>query len=154
MSDPYSPARCRERVMDALARREHAFDELFQKLCERGFDPDTVTEQLVRLRDEGLQSDARFAEAFVSSRFRQGKGPQRIRAELRGRGLGDSEIAEAFAAASHDWFKLAAEVRERKFGVVAPTEFSEKARQMRFLSYRGFSQEHISVAMSGARPVE
>ena len=39
------------------------------------------------LTDEGLQSDARYAGSFVQSRINQGKGPIRIRQELKERGF-------------------------------------------------------------------
>jgi len=47
-----------------------------------------------------------------------------------------------------DWFELARQVRVRKFGENLPAEFAEKARQMRFLQYRGFDAEQIQVAVS------
>ena len=134
--------------MDALARREHGFDELVDKLCDRGFEPEVVVAELSRLREEGLQSDRRFAEAFVSSRFRQGKGPQRIRAELRAKRLGDALVDAALRESEFDWGALARDVRVRKYGEAVPETFELKAKQMRFLTYRGFSQEQISVAMS------
>ena len=134
--------------MDALARREHGFDELVDKLCDRGFEPEVVVAELSRLREEGLQSDRRFAEAFVSSRFRQGKGPQRIRAELRAKRLSDGLVDEALRESEFDWGALARDVRVRKYGEAVPETFELKAKQMRFLTYRGFSQEQISVAMS------
>ncbi|MDH3812818.1 MAG: RecX family transcriptional regulator, partial [Gammaproteobacteria bacterium] len=34
----------------------------------------------------------------------------------------------------------------KKFGTSAPSDFKEKARQMRFLQYRGFEQDHIQSA--------
>ncbi|MEL6301199.1 MAG: regulatory protein RecX [Pseudomonadota bacterium] len=152
MSDPksssLSPNQCRKRAMDALARREHGFDELVDKLCDRGFEPEIVVAELSRLREEGLQSDKRFAEAFVSSRFRQGKGPQRIRAELRAKRLSDALVDEALRDGGFDWGALARDVRVRKYGEAVPETFELKAKQMRFLTYRGFSQEQISVAMS------
>ena len=134
--------------MDALARREHGFDELVDKLCDRGFEPEVVVAELSRLREEGLQSDRRFAEAFVSSRFRQGKGPQRIRAELRAKRVSDGLVDEALRESEFDWGALARDVRVRKYGEAVPETFELKAKQMRFLTYRGFSQEQISVAMS------
>ena len=38
----------------------------------------------------------------------------------------------------------------RKFGDELPSDFAEKARQMRFLQYRGFDSGHIQVAVSVA----
>ena len=41
---------------------------------------------------------------------------------------------------------MAREIRAGKFGNEAPTDFKEKARQMRFLQYRGFESDHIQSA--------
>lgn len=142
-SDPLSPNRCRKRAMDALARREHSRAELVQKLLKVGFSDDTVTTTLDKLADERLQCDRRFAESFVASRYRQGKGPNRIRAELSQKGMSDADIEHALGAEGFDWVALARDVRQRKFGSDDPPDFTERARQMRFLSYRGFDAQGV-----------
>jgi regulatory protein len=149
--DAHSPARCRKRAMDALARREHSRAELERKLGDAGFDADTVAATLDQLAADGLQNDARFVESFVSSRYRRGKGPSRIRAELRERGIPGAAVDRAIADSGLDWVALATDVRSRKFGLSAPPDFPARARQMRFLHYRGFSSEQIDAALE-ARP--
>ena len=47
-----------------------------------------------------------------------------------------------------DWRALATEVRVKKFGRSRPAEFKDKARQMRFLQYRGFEQDQVRAAVS------
>ena len=142
------PKEIRKKAMDYLARREYCREELVRKLANAGFDADIAADQVARLTDEGLQSDARYAESFVQSRVSQGKGPVRIRQELRERGLGDVEVGRAIDESGADWFELAAEVRRRKFGAARPGDFKEKARQMRFLQYRGFDMDQIQAAVS------
>ena len=134
--------------MDYLARREYGQDELVRKLETAGFDGDIAADAVQRLTEEGLQSDARYAGSFVQSRINQGKGPVRIRQELRERGLRSSSVDVAIDEAEQDWFDLARQVRVRKFGAELPTEFAEKARQMRFLQYRGFDSDQVQVAVS------
>lgn len=141
------PVAARRKAMDLLARREHAADELTAKLEKAGFETDTAADAVARLNEEGLQSDARFVESFIQSRISQGKGPQRIRADLRQRRVADIVIARALDEAPADWHALAREARERKFGPGRPADFKEKARQMRFLQYRGFEQDHIQAAV-------
>ena len=103
---------------------------------------------MAQLIDDGLQSDSRFAEAFVRSRINQGKGPVRIRTELRDRGLAGSAIDLALEEADEDWYALARDVRLKKFGPDTPREFRGKAKQMRFLQSRGFEPDQIQAAVS------
>ena len=140
------PQAIRKKAMDFLARREYGQAELARKLADKGYRRSVVEDELARLSDEGLQSDTRFAENFVQSRINQGKGPVRIRADLGQRGIRDGIIDGALEAAACDWYELARQERVKKFGHDVPGEFREKARQMRFLQYRGFEQDHIQSA--------
>ncbi len=144
------PNEARKKAMDYLARREHARGELLTKLERAGFDPDVSQDAIAQLVADGLQSDARFVEAFVRSRIGQGKGPVRIRAELREHGVGDNLIEDGLAEAGQNWYALAREVRLKKFGAGEPADFKEKARQMRFLQSRGFESDHIQGAVAAA----
>ena len=47
-----------------------------------------------RLADEGLQSDVRFAEAFVRSRILRGHGLTRIRQDIRQKGIADELVGQ------------------------------------------------------------
>ena len=132
--------------MDFLARREYGQTELIRKLANKGFQSDVAALAVTQLTDEGLQSDQRFTESFVQSRISQGKGPVRIRLDLGQRGISDATIEIAIEDADPDWHALAREQRHKKFGSSAPSDFKEKARQMRFLQYRGFEQDHIQSA--------
>jgi regulatory protein len=133
--------------MDYLARREHGRSELFNKLTRFGFEADVADDAVARLVEDGLQSDVRFAEAFVRSRINQGKGPAKIRADLREKGVNDGVTEDGIRDADEDWYALAVEVRLKKFGAERPAEFKEKARQMRFLQSRGFEQDQIQAAV-------
>ncbi len=134
--------------MDYLARREHGRAELTTKLSKFGFDANTADDAVAQLVDDNLQSDARFVEAFIASRISQGKGPVKIRADLRERDIAGVDVEKGLDAAGHDWYASACEVRTKKFGPELPREFSEKARQMRFLQSRGFDSDQIQAAVS------
>ena len=134
--------------MDYLARREHGRSELLEKVTRFGFDADIADDAVEQLVEDGLQSDVRFAEAFVRSRINQGKGPAKIRADLREKGVNDGVTEDGIRDAEQDWYALAAEVRLKKFGAEQPADFKEKARQMRFLQSRGFEQDQIQAAVS------
>ncbi|WP_027330797.1 regulatory protein RecX [Marinimicrobium agarilyticum] len=149
-SDP-SESDVRLAAMNLLARREHSALELREKLVKRfadeahGLDIDSV---LSRLAEQGLQSDERFTEAFITSRERQGKGPLRIEQELRQKGVAEALVAQYLDEADECWAGLAREVRSKRFGDGPIQTPREKARQMRFLQYRGFSHEQVREAIA------
>ena len=129
-------------AMDFLARREHSLRELRTKL-ERRFPAEQVEEALQTLAAEGLQSDTRFAEAFVRQRSQRGYGPLRVRQELRQRGISDELLNAAMDSVEVNWLETLAGVLERKYGDTPASDLKEKARRTRFLLYRGFSGEQI-----------
>jgi len=129
--------------MDYLARREHSEQELARKLSARGFAGEIVAETLAALVADRLLSNARFVEAFVNSRIQRGSGPQKIRAELRERGISDDLIDTSLDAYAGNWRELARQVREKRFGSSQPGDYRERSRQMRFLQQRGFSAGQI-----------
>jgi len=133
--------------MDLLARREHSRLELEHKLTARGFEPTTVAQTLDRLVRDRLLVEDRFVESFVLARARKGQGPVRIRAELAQRGIDDSSVSAGIAEADRDWSALAAEVRIKRFGAAPPADFRERARQAKFLQYRGFEADQIRAAL-------
>ena len=131
-----------------LSEREYARQELSHKLIQRGFDRITVDALLDELHVDGLQSDERFAEVYVRSYIARGHGPLRIQQALREKGVSDSIIEACFLAGNYDWFALAQALRSRKFGDIVPKDFAARAKQSRFLQYRGFSWEQIKAAFS------
>ena len=133
--------------MDCLARREHSRAELRAKLIKKDVDADEAEATVARLAEQGLVSDERFAEAFVAARVRKGQGPVRLRLELEQRGVSDSLIEQVLAAAEVDWAALARSVRHKKHGADVPDDYRERAKQMRFLQYRGFTNEQIRCAL-------
>jgi len=142
------PKEIRKNAMDFLARREYGQTELIKKLADKGYAFRVVEQEIQTLTKDRLQNDDRFAEAFVQSRINQGKGPARIRLDLSQRGISDAVIEMAIEESAADWHGLASEVRLRKFGDEPPADFKAKAKQMRFLQYRGFEQDHVRGAFN------
>ncbi|MDH3947499.1 MAG: recombination regulator RecX [Gammaproteobacteria bacterium] len=137
----------REAAMNLLARREHSTRELRDKLLVRGFEKDEITPALQLLSREGLLSDERFTESFIHWRMERGSGPLKIRAELRQRGVADEIIANWLDERDRVWLERAEAVRCKKFGTALPVDYKEKARQTRFLQYRGFNAEQTRYVM-------
>lgn len=142
--DSADPASARVLALRLLNRRDYARRELQDKLIAQGFAAELAAEVVAGLEAERLLSDARFAEVYAAQHARRGQGPLRITAGLRGLGVAD-ELIEA-ALASHDWVALARAVRQRRFGRTPARDWAGRAREARFLQYRGFSADHIRSA--------
>lgn len=137
----------RKVALHLLSRREHSVAELREKLLGREFPRDDTDTTLAALLEEGLISEDRFVENFVGSYTRRGQGPVRLRAELTRRGIGSEVITGALAAAPTDWLAAAQAVRAKRFGAAVPQDSKERARQARFLQYRGFTAEQARAAL-------
>ena len=138
-----APKDIRWRAMDLLARREMSRKELVEKLNQRFPEfSDLILEIVQSLKEEGLQSDWRFAEAYTAMRARKGFGPRRIAMELSDKGVDEHLAYDALHSGEQDWFELASKVWGKKYGAVA-ADLREKSKQTRFMMYRGFEQDHF-----------
>lgn len=133
-------------ALDALARRDHASEDLRRKLVEKGYDAAAVALLIDSLRAEKLLDDRRYTENFVAYHAGRGQGPLRIRAELRRHGLQGPEVEERLASYP-DWGVQLRKAQQKKFGAKAPSNYADKQRQVRFLGYRGFTSAQIRSAL-------
>ncbi len=141
---PLKPERSiRDTALGLLARREHTRLELAGKLKAREFLANEIEALLDGLQQEGLQSDARFAEGYVYSRTRRGFGPLRIRQELQSRGVTESLVSAHIDFEDPQWLQLACREYEKKFGDSQVGSVKERARRMRYLQNRGFTGDII-----------
>ena len=138
----------RMKAMDLLARREHSFFELKLKLLKKDFKEEQVVSELHQLIDDNLLSDARFTEAFISSRKEQGKGPLRIESELQERGIDEALIASHLMDVDdNEWSKIACDALEKKLGKGKQVDYDKKLKFMRFLSSKGFKDFQVIEAL-------
>ncbi len=140
----------RKTAMNLLARREHSTLELSRKLELRDFGKSAIGQVLAALASEGLLSDQRFAESFVGYRVRRGQGPLRIRRDLDQRGIKAALIEQELALFADEWVRNAVLARQKRFGAQPAADFNERARQARFLQYRGFAMDQIMRALDEA----
>ena len=140
MTNLTQESKCYSSALKMLMRREHSKLELSQKLQAKGFDIVDINSSISKLVQQNYQSDDRFSEGFILMRFNQGKGPVKIASELKMRGI------DTFDLSIFDWFKLAKEIRQRKFGDASSLDYTEMAKQKRFLQSRGFNLDQINQA--------
>ncbi len=144
-----TPAVIRMSAMNLLAMREHSAKELKTKLNRKFDQAEWIVNELEKLKNDGLQSDQRFAEAYINMRLRQGKGALVIRLELKEKGIADSIINEQLSTHS-GWNQLALQAYQKKFGNTHVSDIKEKSRRIRFLTARGFSSANIQYVFAKA----
>lgn len=135
-------------MLEMLSRREHSIWELKRKLVVRGYQSNLIEAVLVELCRDNLQSDQRFTENYIRSRVEHGFGPHRIAAELRERGV-STELIITCLKQEDQWDSRVIKARNKRFGQVIPSSLKERNQQIRFLQYRGFTQEQINHALNG-----
>lgn len=123
-----------------LARREYSRSELKTRLLLGGYPEERIREVLETLKEEGLQSDGRFARDLAAHRLRQGYGPLRLAAELRRKGVDPEEFP---AASKEDYAEALHKAYAKRFGNLPPCAPEAWAARERFLLRRGFSRSDI-----------
>jgi len=136
------------RALRYLSMREHSRFELRRKLAKYAKEDEDVDELLDFLEKNNWLSQERFAESLVNRKAGR-YGNSRVVAELQSHGVTGDALADIKAELSDSETARAVEVWQRKFGTVA-VDAAARAKQMRFLLQRGFSQRAARVAMQGA----
>lgn len=132
--------------MRLLARREHSRAELARKLATHAESPEQLDMLLNSLQAERLLSDVRYAAQRVAVRGAR-YGNARLKQELRANGVDDDAMAAALAEGGDELARCRS-VWQKKFGAL-PVDAEGRAKQQRFLQYRGFSSETIRHLFAG-----
>tara|TARA_Y200000002_G_C22418553_1_gene552895 strand:- start:109 stop:558 length:450 start_codon:yes stop_codon:yes gene_type:complete len=133
----------RLKIMNALSRREHSEKEIYLKFINLVDSKNNLLEEIVKLKEEGLISNQRYAEAYIRSRFHSGFGPVRIKYELGKKGVIETMIIKAFQETDLDWDdKLKSEFKKKyESNEVKNLNINKISK---FFLYRGFDLEKIS----------
>ena len=152
-----------------LSRREYGKAELKQKLIDKEQDPEKIDALLDEFEEKGYQSDYRTTLMLIRENIRKGRGRGRIKQEFYRKKIAmPGNIDELIDMANTesdefsefvdddadnlvdgvDWLKLAVIARTKKYGNDIPVEQKEKAKQLRFLQYRGFNTDICFAALN------
>lgn len=145
MRPPLLPT-LKARALRLLAAREHSRAELDRKLSPHAASLEELVLVLDALAAKGFIRDDRVLESVLhqkSAKF----GTARVIYELQRKGLSEELIGQAQEDLQKTELRRGIEVWRRKFGSRART-LQEKARQVRFMATRGFSQEAIRKILS------
>lgn len=131
-------------ALSLLAKREYCVSELVNKLEQKGFDSDTISLSLAKLKELNLQSDERYVEMLCHARIRQGYGPLRIKQELISKNIVSYLIDDILATEKTNWVDHALSVWHKKYANNIQYSSKEIQKQKSFLYSRGFSVDTIA----------
>ena len=142
------PARSlKGRALGFLSRREYSRAELSRKLAPYVEEGESLDAVLDALQQENWLSDSRFTESLVHRRASR-LGAGRIVGELKRHAVSSTLIEETAAQLRETELARAQAVWRKKYGQLPETP-AERAKQVRFLMSRGFSQAVIVKILKG-----
>ena len=137
-----------DQAVTLLAKRDYASDEIKRCLKRYSSDDHSINSVMDRLLSHHYLDDSRLIEKEIKKQLAKRHGPSRIKQELRQKELELLAIEQALEDLDVDWFELAEELRIKKFGDELPTDPKEKAKQIRYLQYRGHTMGIIMELLS------
>jgi regulatory protein len=135
------------------ARQERCQQEVRDKLFAWHVPARAIEGIIAQLIGEGFLNEARFAEHFAVSKFRQkGWGRRKIEQALRLRQVSEPCIAIGLRAIEEDEYRkgLEAAVFRRWARLKEPDAFRKRQQVMRYFLGRGFPAELVERALEAA----
>ena len=129
--------------------REHSKLELFEKLLKKKFKKEEIKYCILEFEEKGLQSDERYAEIYVRSKYKNQKGPRLIESNLRRNGIDKNIIRKTMLSYSNQDWEIAAVMALQKKTLSKQISTNEKKieKQKAFLEMRGFGFSIIENAI-------
>lgn len=140
--------KARDTAIKYLSFKARTKKEVADKLAEKDFTEDIIDKVIVLLEKYNYIDDYSYAGSFLRDKFNiNGFGTERIKYELKQRGISEEIIEKVIEENCFDEIKKAAELIERKYGAY---EFDIKERRKieGFLLRRGFSFSTIKDAFN------
>jgi regulatory protein len=129
------------RALRLLSGREHSRAELERKLAPYEEETGSLARILDELQAKDFINEQRVVESVLYRRAAK-LGSSRIQHELQSKGLDPDTVRDAVASLHSSELERAREVWRKKFPL-PPADAAERAKQIRFLSARGFSGDVV-----------
>ena len=145
------PSRCIKRAMNLLQKKSFAEGELVRKLSDGGYPEEVVGKAVEYVKSFGYIDDVRYASDYIRYHSSQGRGKNRIRMDLKNKGISDESFEKAWdenmelgliPGTEEEIKKL---LEKKHFNT--DMERSDKDKIAAFIMRRGCSAEDIFKAM-------
>ncbi len=142
-----------DRALNMLAFRARSSAELARALVRKGELRENADHAVVRLQEQGLLDDARYAESFTRSKvLGANQSRRRIQQDLARKGIArdvsDAAIVRVFEEEGVDQGDLVEQAARKKVRSLGKLEPAVRRRRLySFLARRGYDHEDIRKAM-------
>jgi len=140
--------RAKQRALDYLAYKPRTEKEVRRKLEQEDVAASVIDDVIARIQELGYLDDESYAYDYARNRFSNKQyGPQRIRRELRERGidrhLADDAVEQVFA--DEDLAAIARSHAEKRWPRIAEEDDPRRQKQKlyRYLKRRGFTSDTV-----------
>ena len=145
----------KSKIENWCAYRDRSINETRQKLSAYGLTENEIERVLSHLLEFGFLDDKRFADSFVSGKFRiKNWGKQKIYSHLLQKGIDKSLIQDALQQIDYDDYLGVIQVLLEKKWIALTKEkdpWKRKQKVIQFLAGRGFEFGAIQEAFTNAQ---
>lgn len=133
-------------ALNLLTYRQRSEKEIYDSLKRKGYIVEHIENVISSCKDKNYINDKNFAKSFINDKINLNKhGPERIKHELRLKGVSKEIINEVLDYDRNDQYRLAKEVADKKMYSYRNDDKNAVYRKMSgFLQRRGFSYDVIS----------
>ena len=120
--------------------------EIRQRLKRKKFDDDVIEKTLYFLKDRGFIDDEKFAKSWLESRIQRPLGLERLRQELKIKGITQEIIEEEILKLKENYSEsqVVSSLAKARFKKIKGIDRNKaKERIFRYLIRRGFSSDTI-----------
>ena len=137
------------------AYRDRSVDETKQKLFSYGLNEKEVDLILLHLEESGFLDDERFAESFVTGKFRiKSWGKKKIYMSLLQKRIEKSLITKALESIAYDDYLASAQkLIEKKWSLLEKEKdvWTRKQKVIQYLASRGYEYAVVEEAFTNAQ---
>lgn len=135
-------------ALNWLSRRDYSEAELSQRLTRHGGAEADIARVMAWCKAENYLNEQRYLQMLLRSRANKGYGLSYIMQQCRQQNISQQQVLNCAAELEIDWFALALQQYQKKYGDSTATEYKEKLKRMAYLQRRGFNNEQIQFAIN------
>ena len=92
---------------------------------------------LMNCKNDNLQNDQRFVEAYVRSKSKRGNGPKKIAYEIKSKKVASHLVSAALALEPEEWLQIAFAALSKRYTWDMLQDYATKQKAFQYLLRKG-----------------